>query len=287
MDDGDKVVFEGRGGPANVASTPAEKILQSLRDATVDMPPVNAVVGCFAGLLGSERHDAALAFLGAIAPGVMSEAYADFVGALAAAPERTDVVVISGTGSVVASWQKGQPVKSGGGGPLLGDHGSAFDVGRNALYELCISDRSYEASEQFWLRVESLFGTRDPYELPARVSSATAPARDLALLAGAVGDDFKNRRLYALSAVSGSMVTLGSEVEAHVDRFHADWTKVHVGLAGGLWEAHEVYETSFRKYLKAISDPKGGKSRQYHVERISNSAALGAAKLAKNLFYGN
>jgi len=287
VDDDEKVVFEGKGGPANLATTPVDTIRASLVEATTGMPNVDATVGCFAGLLGAERHRLALELLSEITPNSKKTAHPDYVAALAVAPEGTDVVVIAGTGSMVCSWCDGEPVKTGGGGPILGDDGSAFNVGQYALRWFCLYEPKEKMTEGFTSEVVKRFGTDDRAELVATVNGLSNPAPAIASLASAVGQDSLAGHSYAKGAVIDTMFNLYMLVDRHVHEFHPRLKQVKLELFGGLWEASPAYLEHFVRFLKSspASGPTSKAKRQYHVERLDAPPVLGAARLAKSLFY--
>jgi N-acetylglucosamine kinase-like BadF-type ATPase len=92
--------------------------------------------------------------LGAVARRVrvVSDAQAALLGAL---DERPGVLILSGTGSIVIGRDgQGRWARAGGMGPLLGDEGSAFWLGREWL-------RATTAGEDFW-PVRRLVRSADP-----------------------------------------------------------------------------------------------------------------------------
>ncbi|MEZ5162568.1 MAG: hypothetical protein R2688_02240 [Fimbriimonadaceae bacterium] len=91
------------------------------------------VFGGFAGLLTASDRHRAINILNVVTGTEAVEAQPDFHAAIAADPE-TIGIVISGTGSKVASRTRAGVVKSGGGGLYLGDLGSAADIGRRSIH---------------------------------------------------------------------------------------------------------------------------------------------------------
>ena len=289
IDDDETIVFEGKGGSANVSSTPLDTLHQSMAEATNGLREIQSIVGCFAGLLGSESHRTALASLDLVQRGVPKEAYADYMAALAAAPEGTDIVVVSGTGSVVCSWKDGKAVKSGGGGPILGDDGSAFDVGRKAVQNLCLSNLEEPASDRLWAKIMETFGTAERQEIVSLISRSNSVAKDLAQLAPIVGSDFELGYIYARLAVDQAMSGLRNIVQQHSWSHIEDRPMINVAIGGGLWDASPAFQKRFETLLNISNkaDQTTAKSRQYHVARLGTPPVMGAARLAKRLFYGN
>ncbi len=96
----------------------------------------------------------------------------------------TTSVWISGTGSLICSRGEGGWIRSGGGGHLLGDSGSAFDVGQRAL-KLWISQGS-TAPASLTNAVEHVFESTASNEVIANLYAAASPPAKLARLAPSV-----------------------------------------------------------------------------------------------------
>lgn len=288
-DENESVIFEGRGGPGNIASTPLAAVRQNLAQAVSGMPGVDAAVGCFAGLLGDDRRAAALEALNSLGLSVPADVFPDYAAALAAAGDEVDVVVIAGTGSLVTSFLNGELFKSGGGGPLLGDEGSAFDIGRRAIALLCIDDIQAEGSPEFWETVQRLFGTTDRQALVAAVYAPGSPAERLAQLAPVVGEDARNGLPYASGAVDASLTAMVERTRNHCSIARPNAPKINIALSGGLWDASPHFQKRYAELLKFWNDQdqSDANSRQYSLERLASPPVLGAARLARRLFYGH
>jgi N-acetylglucosamine kinase-like BadF-type ATPase len=89
------------------------------------------------GMTGGPRQ--AYEIMSQIMPHAKILAHKDMVTALAGASiARPGVVVIAGTGSVAyGRLETGQEMFRGGWGYIMGDEGSAYDIGRNALRAAC------------------------------------------------------------------------------------------------------------------------------------------------------
>ncbi|MEQ1822349.1 MAG: BadF/BadG/BcrA/BcrD ATPase family protein, partial [Fimbriimonadaceae bacterium] len=121
IDEFDKTVFQGQGGASNFSSTPARTLRRSVARALEAAPKVDQICGCFAGLINSEARDRARELVGTLLPDCPITLTADYAAALRASPPDTTACLIAGTGSIVCSITPEGYVKSGGGGPLLGD----------------------------------------------------------------------------------------------------------------------------------------------------------------------
>ena len=289
VDSSGTTLFEGRGGPANVSSTPVDELTRNLRQCLDGAPVVDVAAGCFAGLVSRQTASKAESVLRDLVSDAELTVRPDYEAALAATDVDIDVLVVAGTGSLVCSSKDGTLKKSGGGGPLLGDQGSAFDMGRNAIARLCVEDPSEPASREFWRLVESLFGTTDRGELVAAIYQSRSSTQDLAQLAKVVGKDYGDGVRYAVESVKQSLSSLAGLVVGHVSKYCATGPIVQVAVTGGLWDASPLFLHSFQGELNLYqeSDQTADNCRQYHVKRQEAEPVIGAVRIAQRMFYGN
>ncbi|MBS1714650.1 MAG: hypothetical protein JST30_09980 [Armatimonadetes bacterium] len=284
LDEQGRTVFEGRGGPANIATTPVDTVVASLSAALDGAPGADLAVGCFAGLVSEREGGLAREALRAAGVAARSDVHPDTWAALAACEDGTDVVVIAGTGSVIASWDgKGGVRKSGGGGPLYGDLGSAFDVVRRAVRCVFIDGR-LSASARFEEAVARTLGTVVPQEVVSVVNDVRTTAATVAGLAPVVGEDASVSEAYAVWAVRSALTDLADGVRAHTLGKGG-----RIALTGGLWDAHPVFPSVFLEALAEGNEivPAPRPIGQYHVERLVRPPVYGAVRLARRLSYGH
>jgi N-acetylglucosamine kinase-like BadF-type ATPase len=173
----------------------------------------------------------------------------DFHAAWEVAAPSCDVLAIAGTGVLVCSSSGGKLVKSGGGGVLFGDEGSAASVGRLALHGQLVSALTLPATESFWAKVEKVFGSRDRDEVMAALYRSDTPGAMFASLCKTVAQDAASEKDYAVFAVSNAIVALRDEVVAHVLAFQKEkLPKIRIGLTGGLWKAHPLFFQWFKPF---------------------------------------
>ncbi len=137
------VVGEGRGGPANPLRSGYEAAFSSLREAAAGAIALGGIrpaeiAGVCAGLAGAGRRSVArrmMVFLSEEFPAALTQVATDYEIALeSAVGSAPGVVLIAGTGSVAYGRNAaGETARAGGYGPLLGDEGSAFEIGRRAV----------------------------------------------------------------------------------------------------------------------------------------------------------
>ena len=137
------VVGEGHGGPANPLRSGYDAAFSSLREAAAGAIAVGGIrpaeiTGVCAGLAGAGRRSVArrmMVFLSEEFPAALTQVATDYEVALeSAVGSAPGVVLIAGTGSVAYGRNAaGETARAGGYGPLLGDEGSAFEIGRRAV----------------------------------------------------------------------------------------------------------------------------------------------------------
>lgn len=238
-------LFRGQAGPANLLSTPEATLARSLQKATEGCPPPDSVCGCFAGLVDASVHALALAHLRQIFPGtVRLRAEPDYAAALAACGPEATACVIAGTGSIVCSMVEGALVKSGGRGPLLGDVGSASQIGRRAL-SLYLDDPS-AFSRRFTNEIQRLFGETEERPVVRRLYTADSPAALLAKLAGPTAEEAQDH-LGLRQIIAEEMSSLAALVARHFRKCRLPTGKI--GLAGGLWKTSALFWSEFHHSL--------------------------------------
>ncbi len=142
MDEAQRILARSRSGPSNplrVGFDVATAALQeaahhALAEARIAHPRIVAVC---AGLAGTGHPEAAKKVHAALST-IFAEAKVSVVTDLAlsleATGQRPAVVLVAGTGSAAIGWDsQGHVSRVGGYGPLLGDQGSAYDIGRQAI----------------------------------------------------------------------------------------------------------------------------------------------------------
>jgi N-acetylglucosamine kinase-like BadF-type ATPase len=120
-----------------------ESAFSSLREAAAGAIAagkirLGEITGVCAGLAGAGRRSVVrrmIVFLSEEFPAALTQVATDYEVALeSAVGSATGVVLIAGTGSVAYGRNAaGETARAGGYGPLLGDEGSAFEIGRRAV----------------------------------------------------------------------------------------------------------------------------------------------------------
>lgn len=280
LDESGAVVFQGQGGPANLASTPPRKLQYSLETALQAHPKIEVACGCFAGLLTHEDRARAVDLLQALLPNAKIDATPDYAAALYACDEGTDICVIAGTGSLVCSKGVEGIAKSGGLGYLLGDEGSGFRYGQAAL-RAYLNEPS-NASNALRSAVVKFFGCGEPNEIVSRVYRQSAPAAALAKLAKALATDAANGIRYATKALDEQTEALAAITARHIRQHFAGRTRLGVCLAGGLWQTASLFRDTFMRVLKEKAE-----EMELVGTRINHPPVFGAVRLAQEMAHGN
>ncbi len=269
LDDSLEPVFLAQGGSANLATSSDATLDRSLRRALEGVPTVDYVCACFAGLMNENRTEQATQLLQKLLPHATIWLEPDFAAALRACPTGTTACVIAGTGSIVCSHAKGQLVKSGGGGYLIGDEGSGFRYGQAALRHYI---RRYpDISDSLRHAVEYVIGGQGPNEITVQLYRTASPAAVIAGLSTALLKDAQAKDPYALAALDRESEGLAAVVSEHLVRYHRD-EQPQLGLAGGLWK-RSLFREAFVSAIRRLHP-------DIEVRRAEMPPVRGAALLA-------
>jgi len=258
MDESRHILARSRSGPSNPMRVGFGGALAAVCEAarwalqSANIPPAEVIALC-AGLAGAGQPDAERKMKRLLEeefPGKAVVVCTDLELTLEATGEGPAIVLIAGTGSAaVGRDAQGQIARIGGHGPLLGDEGSAFDVGRRAaIAALREFDRTganttmgrlilQELNATSWHEVQSLahgvpdevfpkifpviLRAADQGDSAARALLQTA-ADDLATLVAALIERLQLQDQKFLLAKTGGMVGCSFFFDQQVDeRLHA------------------------------------------------------------------
>lgn len=274
MDEAGAVLFQGQSGPANILSTPRGRLRANLRHAVDGCPEPAVVCGCFAGLLTATDRSLARTLLLELFPNAEIRCEPDYVAALLASPPGTDVCVVSGTGSVICSRSGEALAKSGGRGYLLGNPGSAFAFGRDAIR--CYLEQGEGAVGHHLLKeIDRRFDSRLENDVVAAVHRSGTPAAVLARFATPWGRDAAEGNPLAMASVRKGTGRLARQTADHIGRFVSGSGVVQVCLAGGLWSGPSIYRECYEEAVAEAIAP-----RKVRIARIEQPPVRGAVRLA-------
>jgi N-acetylglucosamine kinase-like BadF-type ATPase len=277
MDSQGKVIFQGKSGPANAATTPRPYLAMSVKRVLEGCPKPDYVCGCFGGLVSTEYELMLKRILEGFAPGAVIKVCPDYCAAFSSAKDLNACCVLSGTGSIVTSLVNGSVIKSGGGGPLLGDEGSAFSIGRAAL-RAYVRGPVNELGCALTETIPLLFGVSDPREVVARVYRDLNPAARVALLAQTVAKDWEAEEVYARSIVRAEMDALAKLTYKHLSTHHPEELTKPLYFTGGLWNISPIFQEVFIECFREYD-----KNGERKFEKIERQPVYGAAFLAQQL----
>ena len=189
--------------------------------------------------------------------------------------KETAVLVLSGTGSCCfGKAAEGRTAKMGGGGHILGDKGSGFEIGLRALKAVVF----YFDRDGTWSRLgERLLtatGTNEPDDLIDWV--VTADKHAVAALAPEVFDAAKKRDRIARDILKGAAGMLAKDAVNCARKLASKKNPVHFVLAGGVLRSQPAFA---RKVRQDIRD----RWPQATVQVQKHEGVWGAIELAKNL----
>jgi N-acetylglucosamine kinase-like BadF-type ATPase len=225
----------------------------------------------------------ALEILGAFFPSARLEARPDYHAIAATAGREISATAISGTGTVVTGWSNGEIVKTGGGGPLIGDDGSTYHMGKLALRALINGNEEALGFEPLLASMEEIFGSRIPHEVVTEVYQSPSPAASLAKLAPSVAAAEQAGLVFGKEIAATVLDHLSGLIDLHIDRFNPEALSVRIAVAGGLFKVDPTYsERLFAPELGPFSQ-RASVKRRYSTQPLEDEPILGAARLAKRL----
>lgn len=261
----DAVVARGEAGPANPHAvgfeSAAEQLASAVRAALATWPgecagePVVEIESAVLGVAGCGRPSdrARLTPLVAACLGVPASVVrvvSDVALLLPAAGLASGVALVAGTGSSAFGVAPGGRTASAGGwGYLLGDDGSAFDVGRRALRAVLRADDGLGPSTMLTLVLKERLGVSQPRDLIRVVYQSPSPRTAIAELAPLVVAVAESDDPIARQIVSGSGEALGRLVRGVARRLALGPDAVVIGT-GGLLRAGEPVLGPLRRSLE-------------------------------------
>lgn len=259
MDESGAILARSRSGPSNPSRIALDAALQSVMDAAE-----KALAA--AGKTASDVADVCGAIAGAGLAGALQDlrkalklkfpqAKSVFVGtdlsmALAAAGEPPCMAVIAGTGSAIIGRDSPDNIaREGGLGPILGDPGSAYDIGRKAMVLALSANLSGEDSylgreilnyfEANWVDLQARMRANPDSVLP-EIFPLVAKAAD-------EGDESARALLRA------SADELSAQVARVVDRLNLREEPFFLAKTGGVFNRSKHFDGYFDELVSRIA----------------------------------
>jgi N-acetylglucosamine kinase-like BadF-type ATPase len=258
MDETGAIVARSRSGPSNPSRVPLDLAFSALLEAAdkaLDAGGKSAadVVSIGGAIAGAGLASALPEFhrrLQLKFPRASVLLDTDLSMALAATGVAPSLVVIAGTGSaVIARDASGTLAREGGLGPVLGDPGSAYDIGRKAMI-LCLSQ--YSPGENSYLGNEILDAFKCNWiELQARIRAnpdGVLP-KIFPIVAKAANEGDESARGLLRSAAE----ELAGFVERVVERLHLPSEPFFLAKAGGVFNRSAHLDDYFDDLVHKIA----------------------------------
>jgi N-acetylglucosamine kinase-like BadF-type ATPase len=227
--------------------------------AGVDRPPDEAAVREILERLGYPRHR------------IVNDA---MIALCAGSPNRTGIVVLSGTGSIAYGVDpRGTVARAGGFGSLLGDEGSGYWLGNNAIRAVVRASDGRGPGTSLTAMILEALSVHSIEELVPLIYEQHLPRTAIAALAGRVeraraqGDSVASDLL----ARAASELAIAAQAVHHKLRFDEPFAVV---LAGGVFQA---CPSLVRLVIERLELPNA------RPARLDREPAYGAVSLAQEL----
>ena len=244
--------FHGAGGVEKNRRAIHGAVGAALEAARATPEQVAAVgLGLTGAPTGGEQTPVVLQIARDVLPAATVVVVPDYVTNLAGASGgEPGVVLIAGGGAIgYGVTADGREALAGGFGYLLGDEGSAFDIGRRAIAAACRAEDRRDGPTILARAVREHFGVGATRELPRLVYRAGFPRERISLLAPAVADAAR----VGDAAARHVMATAGEELARTgigvIRQLFEEGDGVAVYLTGGVFGAGNVLLDPFRAAL--------------------------------------
>ncbi len=275
-----RVLAEARGGGANLQASgelEVEKVLhQVMEDALGERGIVPAAI-CL-GMAGVDR-EADLAIIRGIMARIGHKAKVlvvnDALIALeAGVGDAPGVVIIAGTGSIVYGRNaRGEAVRAGGWGYLLGDEGSGYWMGRLALRAVVREADRRGRTTSLTPRVLEHFNAGRPSDLIHEVYAHALRPTAIAALARHVQAAAAEGDTVAAGIIEAGAQALVSAAEAVAGRLGLQGATFDFVLAGGIFQAVPLLAQDMSRLLPPVA-PRA------RIQLLGREPAAGAVRLA-------
>ncbi len=279
-DDTGRILAAGRGGSVGHITEPGgrRQYEDALRDSAyaalsaAGLEPADVTHICL-GMTGAMNESGEI--VAALFPAAAVASYHDVITALAGASvARPGVVVISGTGAIAyGRLADGREARSSGWGYAIGDEGSGYWLGIEAMRAACKASDGRGAATALTERIPRHLHAVDMMDLHRRLYAQQIPRPDIASVAAVVGAAAADGDAVAqeLLARAGAELALAAlAVVASLDQIDSG---LPVYVTGGVFRAGPLIVDSLRQTIATRSPA----SRVYSA---AYSPVVGALLLA-------
>lgn len=279
------LVAEARGAGANLQAAgelAVEKTLHGLMEQVLDGQPPPAAI-CV-GMAGVDRPgDTAIVqgILRRIGRGARMLIVNDALVALeAGAPDGPGVVLIAGTGSIAYGRDAhAQAARAGGWGYVLGDEGSGYWIGRQALRAVVRETDRRGAATTLTSRALAHFGVTRPQELIREIYAGGVRPSAVARFASEVQAAFDEGDRSAIAILEAAVRELLLSAHSVVSQLALTDEPFRFVLSGGMFHAVPWMAEELENKLPSLA-PRS------NVLLLAVEPALGATRLARALAQG-
>lgn len=283
MDAEGTVRAQGRSGPSNplrvgfggALAAVSEAARLALQNARV---PLEEVAAICAGLAGTGPAESSRKMKRLLSEEYTSRAVkvcTDLELTLEATGDGPAIVLVAGTGSAaVGRDAQGRIARVGGHGPLLGDEGSAYDIGkRAAIAELREYDRS-ERTSALGVKILKELGVRSWEEFHTHVYAVADEVfpRIFPVVAQAADEGDKGAQ-EMLQMAAGELAWLANDL---VDRLHLRKERFLLVKTGGMVQRSRYFDEQLNRRLREAAP-------QAEFGALAMTAAEAAARMALRL----
>lgn len=239
-------------GPVNQNSVSIQKVesefqllIQNLRQkAPEHFQQVNYV---FAGVAGTGKEEARLRIheiLEDLRPlGASIDVKHDGYNALYAGTlGEPGVVQISGTGSLTFGMNsQGNTARAGGWGYLIGDEGSGYALGRDALSAMAKAHDGWGEPTSLSKYILNQFEVKNPHDIIPHIYNQSHPRQHIANLSRYVMDAAINHDSVAQDIIHKAVHDLSEQIRGVVTKLFDKHQKVTVVLTGGVFTRADLF----------------------------------------------
>jgi len=255
------ILAKGVAGPANlhtVGVTQTQRAIQASIGQAMSRTGIRHVDVAYLGVAGVDRTPERKTVLTIVKKlGVAKRFHVDNDALIALAGGtvcRPGVVVISGTGSIAFGINsRGQRARSGGWGPVLGDEGSGYDIGRRALVAVMRSGDGRGPQTSLAHRVLRHLRLDRPEQLIGYVYGDTMGVPRIAELASIVLDESKRGDPVSRRIVEDAARELTEAALSVTKKLRLEKGPVDIVVCGGAFEhcdvLHNLVKTTLQKAL--------------------------------------
>lgn len=284
--DAGTVLAEARGPGANLQAAgelAVEKTLHALMDEVL-RDRAAAVRAVCVGMAGVDRPGETAVVTGILqrlARGARHLVVNDAVAALeAGVPGGAGVAIVAGTGAMTYGRdRRGRAARAGGWGYVLGDEGSGYWIGRQALRAVVRETDRRGLPTALTPRALAHFGVARPQELVGRIYAGGVRPAQIAAFAAEVQAAASAGDCAAAAILEAAVRELLASAESVVRRLDLADEAFAIVLAGGLFRAVPWMAVELETRLPALA-PRAT------VQSLSVEPALGAVRLARALAEG-